>query len=305
MLDLIHFITLHWTEEHPYLQYRTDPQTSTTDMAEVIAGRLLSITIDAVRLCIGYYDFVQRQRFSCPDQRRLGDKYAQCFRCQRREVTYYAITGHAEDPRAAQAYLDTQAHQAYLNLFGHSLLKVGVASEGRNIRRTVEQGALASLFFARANGTDIRELERYISRELRVKDRVTTLQKVRRLAELQTAEQAQANLRQAMQRITQQLPPHLQQYLLPQPSFHFHQDKYRLQLPPATTEVNLVKQPVAADILSGLMRGVVGNLLILEAPDQRIFVAPMKQLQGYLLTVEPELKSMRLRHAPQIVRLDM
>ena len=302
MSDLIHFITLHWTEDRPYLQYRPDPHAPAIQHMELVAGEPLAVMVGTVRACIGYYDFVQKQKVPCPERRKLGNTYFQCFQCQRQEVTYYTFTGFAADPLAAQAYLDTQTHQAYLNIFGHHLLKVGVASEGRKLRRALEQGALASLFFAQANGTDIRDLERYISRELHVKDKVTTLQKVKRLAERQTDVEAQAVLREAAQRIMQQLPAHFQRYLLPHAEFHFHQDKYQLDLQPAAAEINLIRHVAARDTYAGLVRGVAGNLLILEAGDRRLYVVPMKRLQGYMLAVEPALNNMRMHHEPQTVR---
>ncbi|MEA3195708.1 MAG: hypothetical protein QOD26_4041, partial [Betaproteobacteria bacterium] len=294
----MHLISLYWSDERPSLQYRPDPLQPPIDYLELEAGMPLSISVGADRACTGYYDFVNRQKVPCPRHRHLGSKYAQCFLCQRQEVTYYAFTGIAADPEAAQTYLDTQPHQAYLNLFGRDLLKVGVVSAPRRLRRALEQGALASLFFAEANGSAIRELERYISRTFRVRERITTLEKVKRLAQSQSPERAEEIVCRAAERIAAELPPDLGAYLRPRPDFHYLQDHYHLRLDPDATTVHHIKQVEPGDTYAGMVTGMVGNLLILEAVDRRLYALPVKLLEGYLLSVEPELAPMRLQHEP-------
>lgn len=302
--DLVHLITLAWSDERPYLQYRPDPRTAHTEHLLIPFGEPLTITLSATRLCIGYYDFVNKHKVPCPDGRRLGDKYAQCFACQRREVTYYTFTGYAEDPAAAQAYLDTQDHVAYLALFGRDLLKVGVASAGRRLRRTLEQGAQASVFWAHANGTDIRVLERHTSRTFQIKEQITTLQKIKRWGQQLSPTAAQTLLIEQRERIAHQLSPELAQHLDPQPDFHFLADHYHLHLPLETNSVHLIKRAGPADVYSGVVRGVAGSVLALEADDQHLYALPMKRWQGYMVEINVNVRSTQLTHAPQLVRFD-
>jgi hypothetical protein len=302
--DHVHFITLHWTEDRPYLQYRSDRRAAQTEQMELPVGHPITLELVSGRICIGYYDFVRKERLPCPDQRRLSPRYLQCFHCQRQEVTYYAFTGIAADPVVAQAYLDTQPHQAYLSLFGADLLKVGVAAIGRRLRRTIEQGALACVFFAQANGSQIRELERFVWRQLHVKDRITLLQKARRLAMVPDPDQAQSTLFALVQQIEQALPPDLRQWLLPQPEFHYLQDTYRLKLDPMIAEARFVKQAEVGDRYSGRVLGVVGNLLVLESLDKQTYLLPAKHLQGYQLEVIAGLRQPHLKHSPQVIRFD-
>ena len=304
MAALIHVLGLSWSDERAALHYRPDPGEAESQHLALPVGLPVSIVPSAVRMCIGYYDFVQRQHLPCPQQRRLDRRYAQCMHCQRQEVTYYTFTGIAADPVAAQAYLETQAHQAYLNLFGRDLLKVGVASEGRKLRRTLEQGATASIFFAQANGSVIRDLERYISRELRVRERITTLQKIKRLTQRQTAQQAEDLLRRTLEQIATALPMDLRGYLRTDPEFHFHLAKYQLQVHPALAAIYHIKAVAPGDSYSGLIRGIVGNLLVLEARDLRMYVLPLKLLQGYRLTVQPTLERMQVQHEPRLVTFE-
>src|SRR3954447_14204901 len=112
IINVMHLMSLHWSDERPFLQYRAEPSLPAIDYVELQVDVPLAITVGAVRICTGYYDFVNRERMLCPQQRWLGSKYAQCFLCQRQEVTYYAFTGIAADPEAAQNYLDTQPHLA-------------------------------------------------------------------------------------------------------------------------------------------------------------------------------------------------
>jgi len=304
-MEQVHFITLGWSDERPYLQYRPNPREPHTEHLQISFGAPLAITMSDVRLCIGYYDFVNKHKVPCPDARRLGRKYAQCWVCQRREVTYYTFTGYAENPEAAQAYLDTQEHIAYLALFGRDLLKVGVASAGRRLRRTLEQGAQASLFWAHANGSDIRVLERHVSRTFAIKEQVTTLQKIKRFGQQLSAQAAQEVLEHKREQIAQHLPPDLARHLDPQPNFHFLSDQYHLDLPPASTDVWLIKNVSATDTYSGVVRGISGSVVVLQAEDQHLYALPIKRLQGYMVQIGPDLQSMQLAHTPQLVRLDM
>lgn len=300
----VHFITLGWSDERPYLQYRPNPREAHSEHLEIAFAKPLTITLSATRLCIGYYDFVNKHKVPCPDRRRLGDKYAQCFVCQRREVTYYTFTGYAENPAAAQAYLDTQEHVAYLALFGRDLLKVGVASAGRRLRRTLEQGAQAGLFWAHANGADIRVLERHTSRTFAIKEQVTTLQKIKRFGQQLSPPAAQDVLLQKRLDIAQALPPDLAQQLDPQPDFQFLGDRYHLDLPPGTADVRLIKIVGTTDTYSGVVRGVVGSVVVLQAPDQQVYALPIKRLQGYMVEIGVGLQPMQLANALQVVRLD-
>ena len=300
----MHLLTLHWNDERPALQYRPALAAPAIAHWELISGAPLALHLSSEKYCIGYYDFVQRQKVPCPQQRRLEGRYVQCVPCQRQEVTFYTFTGIAADPQAAEAYLVTQPHQAYLNLFGHDLLKVGVAAEGRKLRRTLEQGALASLFFAQANGNAIRELERYISRELGVRDRITTLQKIKRLAQQPTAKHAADLLGRMAEQIAGQVPPELRGYLRADAEFHFHRAKYHLQMPPEQGAIPYIHQVTPSDTYAGYIRGIVGNLLVLEAGDRGLYVLPIKLLQGYCLTVAATLADMHVRHAPRVVTFE-
>ena len=92
--------------------------------------------------------------------------------------------------------------------------------------------------------------------------------------------------------------------LLSEATFQFHQPAYGLQLPQATSEVQLIRHVAGGDLCSGMIRGVVGNLLMLEATDRRVYVLPVKLLQGYLLRVERELVPLQLSHMPRAVRFE-
>jgi hypothetical protein len=303
-MDFIHFITLGWSDERPYLQYRPDPREPHMEHVDIPFGEPLTISMSATRQCIGYYDFVNKQKVPCPDARRLGNKYAQCFACQRREVTYYTFTGYAENPEAAQAYLDTQNHVAYLALFGRDLLKVGVASAGRGLRRTLEQGAQASMFWAHANGSDIRVLERHVSRNFQIKEQVTTLQKIKRFGQQLSPAVAREVLEHKRMEIGPELPPDLAQHLDLEPRFQFLANRYHLNLPLATTDVRLIKTVNAKDTYSGVVRGVAGSVVVLQGEDQYLYALPVKRLQGYIVQIGADLEPMQLAHMPQVVRLE-
>lgn len=305
MADLIHFITLQWGDDAPRLLYRSDPALPALATLDLFVDEPLVLTIQHERRCTGYYDFVARERVPCPEQRRLGSDYAQCYVCQRREVTYYTFTGYGADPAAAQHYLDTQMHQAYLALFGRDLLKVGVASEGRRLRRTLEQGATAAIFWARANGSEIRELERFVSRDMHIRERITTLQKAKRLADQIEATDAETLLRAAVDQIAERVPATMQPWLLPTTNFHVWQPLFRLRLPSESTSIRLVTTVSGGDVFAGQQRGVVGSLLLLEDVTGALHAVPLKLLSGYMIDVTHAPQAMRLQHAPRVVAFDV
>jgi hypothetical protein len=68
--------------------------------------------------------------------------------------------------------------------------------------------------------------------------------------------------------------------------------------------MSYIKQVAPGDAYGGLVRGIVGNLLVLEARDLRMYVLPMKLLQGYRLTVAPTVEPMRLQQEPRVVRFE-
>jgi hypothetical protein len=68
--------------------------------------------------------------------------------------------------------------------------------------------------------------------------------------------------------------------------------------------VRLIKNISTADTYSGVVRGVSGSIVVLQADDQHSYALPIKRLQGYMVQIETELNHMQLAHTPQVVRLD-
>ena len=135
-----------------------------------------------------------------------------------------------------------------------------------------------------------------------MRERITTLQKIKRLVQPSTAEHAADLLGRMAEQIATRVPPELRAHLRADPAFHFHRDKYHLQLPLGLGAIPYIHQVTPGDTYAGHIRGIVGNLLVLEAGDRGLSVLPMKLLQGFCLTVAPTLAAMEVQHAPRLVR---
>jgi hypothetical protein len=137
-----------------------------------------------------------------------------------------------------------------------------------------------------------------------VRERITTLQKIKRLVQPSTAEHAADLLGRMAEQIAARVPAELWASLRSDPAFHFHHEKYRLQLPLGLAAIAYIHQVSPGDTYAGHIRGIVGNVLVLEGHALQLYVLPMKLLQGVCLTVAPTLADMHLQHAPRLVAFD-
>ncbi len=150
----------------------------------------------------------------------------ECLNCQKREVSYFTFTGFSTDAIRAMKYLTDTPHIVYLNLFGFSLLKVGVASEWRKERRVLEQGSWASLFIAHADGIVARKIESVISKELGVRQMIRVDEKVKSLLADVDAPRAREFLLSHFVRVREKLNGMYAQNFFDAPEFRFNFDAH-------------------------------------------------------------------------------
>ena len=126
-----------------------------------VRGKTFTLRRLARRLCTGRFDLQTNESVVCPLDVELlpGSKETACPACL--EATgfnpsfYYALTVSPQQ----RAY-NEQPHYTYLAYFAPGFVKAGISSEGRGVRRLLDQGARAARVVGRfKNAYAARELE--------------------------------------------------------------------------------------------------------------------------------------------------
>ena len=80
---------------------------------------------------------------------------------------------------------------------------------------------------------------------------------IKRLAQVSDAEHAADLLGRMAEQIAARVPPELRAYLRAEPEFHFHHEKYRLQLPLGLVAIKYIHQVTPGDTYAGHLRRIV------------------------------------------------
>jgi hypothetical protein len=221
----------------------------------------------------------------CPKRRVLHAAAAhQCGLCRAREVALVQPDRPGAFAAAAREIQREHEHVAYLALFGHESVKVGVTARRRGDRRLMEQGAAAALLFAEGDGVTIRRLERAATGVRGVTDQVRTRRKVAGLLEDLSPAAARARLSAARDDVAGGLPDEMAPHVLAEPVFTFLRDRYPGTLPPAP--LHWLRRLTAGDRLGGTVATVVGALVVLE-PDAQAIDGHLLAGHGVRLLDEP------------------
>lgn len=149
-----------------------------------VRGRTFTLSRTGERRCTGRFDLATHQASACPDDTELlpGSKDTQCPACQ--EATgfnpsfYYALSVSPQQ----RAYNATP-HFAYLAYFSPQHVKAGISSEGRGIRRLLDQGARAARVVGRfPDAYAARECEAGMCLDERIYETMRVSKKVELLA---------------------------------------------------------------------------------------------------------------------------
>jgi hypothetical protein len=250
-----------------------------------VVRRRLDVTDLAVNLtrlkgrrCRGYYDLRIQQPFPCPSSVKLADgDNSQCGSCIRRTGFNAAFHNLPEEALSQQQrrYNGT-AHAVYLAAFGEHLMKVGITSCDRLSTRLREQGALSA--YRIAETTDAwaaRRIEESISRGAFLRERIS--RKAKRDA-LRIGVSPEA-LDEALRRKCLELA---ERALIDSSALSTYIDDLRSNRRTALLGRDSFDYSTARPLaFSGLIKGAVGENLVIKLNTDRIVIVDSKELLGH------------------------
>jgi len=266
-----------WWDEGPFLRVRN---LHDHVVRELPLDSELSLAVLPDRRCTGYYD--GERSHPCPDGERLRTGTT-CASCQQRDAFRPCMTcDGTRCPRlsASMRRYCRQDHHLYLACFGDETIKVGTASHPRRRRRVVEQGPLAAVRVARAEGPTIKQMERALSQGAFTE----TMRRSRKTALLQgtmSVGDAEQRVREAAATLPELLPPQFHDalyppVLVPQPAL-------------AVRSRELSVQPLQLDddvVLRGEVVGAIGHVVFVRDEDG-VFAVDLGDLKARVLELNP------------------
>jgi len=266
-----------WWDEGPFLRVRNLHDHA---LRELPLEGALRLAVVPDRRCVGYYD--GERSHPCPDGERLR-RGTMCPACQQRDAFRPCMTcDGTRCPRlsAPMRRYCRQDHHLYLACFGDQTIKVGTASHPRRDRRVVEQGPLAAVRVARAEGPIIKQMERALSQGAFTE----TMRRSRKTALLQgtmSPADAEGLVRDAARQLPELLPSRFHDalyppHLVPQPALAVRSRALSVQ--PLQLEGDVV--------LEGEVVGAIGHVVFVEDGDG-VFAVDLGDLKARVLELNP------------------
>ena len=284
----MHFLGLKWDNKSGRVSigFREEALSTEINLKPLNVGSDITLKIFDGSYCVGHYSHPDYKYVVCG--RRLDPGQRQCGSCRFKDSGLFLPLSALKNDQ--KALLEQQPHHNYLNLFGSSTIKTGVAATIRQNTRVWEQGAHASLFFASCDGVVAREIEEWISRNF---DEIKTLMQVGTKAGLlytysnkQTAEDL---LRNTLAEIVKQIPDRYQECFLGEPKFLYNIGLYHLEN--KTSVIYSLSKLDDIPVISGKILSVVGEIVILEDAQKRRIALNSKLLIGRLLNINDSMSS--------------
>ncbi len=279
----MHFLGIKWDnqQKNPWIIYKNNPNDIHEQYLPIIHGENLSITIGSVRYCIGSFTRPEYKRASCMTSNNITSDSSQCSYCRSKDATYFLPLDTLKYEQLN--VLREQPHLNYINIFGNNIIKTGVAAKVRNITRLLEQGAIATVFFAETDGFTSRQIESHISKILNIRQAVSWDTKIRFIQEVPEKQKAYAELRKVYEQITSNISTMYEGFLIKEPEYLYNYDYYSLSLPKSLNTIKVVNQFSENDVISGVVIGVYGEIILLRQDNNEIYALNTKSLQGFLI----------------------
>jgi hypothetical protein len=284
----MHFLGMKWHNalKLPFLRVSATPCQGQEIELPLAINQPLTIQVQNERYCVGCSDHPEYRVNAVKYPGVLVDpRKALCQICLRKSRVYFMplSTLNSEE----KEILENRSNYNYVNLFGTELLKTGVVSAHKQFTRVLEQASTASVFFARTDGVKARELEHFISKELKIAQAVRWDTKLKLLGQPSGEAQARKILTQALETVKDELPTEFKAYLVEQAEFSYNLDYYHLQLDPLVTELYYISEVTGGDLISGVVAGVFGEILLLRLENSSQYYAfNTNSLLGYLFELE-------------------
>jgi len=275
-----HALVVGWTWVDDTVQLRTwsddEHRYASRDLEGPVAFR-----IEAGRYCTGFHD--GRALRPCPNQATVG-RGRQCQACQLQDAFRPCMTCNGfRCPRLTpkmRSYCQG-AHHLYLACFGEPTLKVGTASHHRRDQRVIEQGPLAAMRVAQADGPTIKRME-----HLLVEAGFTETMRRQRKTVLLQASMSEAEAREHVAQATTELHGALPREY----HTHLHDPVWVEQPEIAKQSRRLAIQELRVDdgrVVEGGVVGAVGHLLFVDDGDG-CWALDLGELRGRRIEWDPE-----------------
>jgi hypothetical protein len=162
-----HIIKLSWASGTPCLEYRF-PNDRSKNLSRLDLSRTpLSFKVLDKRVCIGSISLLDLSISPCRHQKNLsGQKQKQCFVCSQKTgfQTCISCKGQSCESTSQDAIsYCSHDHYVYLAYYPGDLVKVGTTAAVRKEQRLLEQGAEFAILVAKADGMDVRAIEKACS----------------------------------------------------------------------------------------------------------------------------------------------
>ncbi len=195
-------------------------------------------------------------------------------------------------------HLKTVDHHNYITIFGDGDLKTGVAAESRKSKRLLEQGSTAAMYFTECDGYVARQIERYVSFNLKIKQALSWETKAGLFNKHVSREEAKNILEGHYQRIVEILPSEYQVYLKKQPEFFYNDYLADLKGTTKVNEFQFIDHFQTTDVLSGIFKGVYGQTLLFEDEGSH-FLVNTKAMLGLVLSIDKKAEKRKLSVEPK------
>jgi len=273
-----HLVTGYtWSEGDALLYVR---QGGTGDSTPYVLEGRVCFRITQERRCVGFFGADGFER--CPDARTLSSG-SQCDGCVGRDRFRACMI--CDGSRCPSGPPDLRArcdapHILYLACFGDDTIKVGTASLHRRRARIVEQGPLAAVRIAQADGPTIKQMERILSQGEFV-EVMRRAKKTELLGSRMTEEEALAQVLEAASRVPTIVP------LAYRPYLHAPQIVDAPEFARASRGRSVRELPVqAGTVIEGSVVGAVGHVLFVE-DETGCFALDLGALKARVLEFEP------------------
>lgn len=275
------FLGIRWDNntKEPSIKYKQHPNEGVEFYYPLNHLENITIRVSKDRHCIGYYQPPDYQRAQCQDNARMQDtgKF-QCTKCRAFDATHFLPVDTISPDQIKE--LKSLKYYNYINLFGHDIVKIGVAADARKFTRLLEQGAFATIIFAEGDGYNTRKVEDYVSRALKIRQAVSWSTKIKLMRNVSSTEQSQTILNTYYDDIREILTKHFSGGVRLMHEYYFHLDKYHLPLSHALENVLYIDNVSENDVLSGKIVGMYGEVLLLQNKEN-ILAVNTKALLGY------------------------
>jgi hypothetical protein len=275
--------------------FRPDRLKSVEEKSELLKNSELTITITGPKYCVGASGV-------CPYNKIIqnGRNENKCFSCRQGEMTQIMPVNRLNAYQIED--LKNQPHFNYINIFGNQLLKAGVASTINKTKRVLEQGSTATLYFAESDGYKARQIEDFVSMQLRITQHVAWPAKFKLLNEKVDREGVIEVLKSVYTQINQIIPEEFQKSILLEPEYSFNLDYYKFNLPEYLPRLQVVEDIQTGDVISGELIGVFGLILLLHN-NKNYYAVNTRSLSGYMIQIEEKVEQVNLKEVAKVIDL--